>query len=76
MTEITRSSVGLREVLFDTLEAFVDGRISATHAKTVSKVADSILKSAALDLGYQSLISNSKDSLVSITPISLGLPKP
>lgn len=56
MAEITRSSDGLRKTLFETLEKFVNGEIDAIQAKTVAKVADSILKSAAIDLEYQRLV--------------------
>ena len=56
MAEITRSSDGLRKTLFETLEKFVSGEIDAIQAKTVAKVADSILKSAAIDLEYQRLV--------------------
>lgn len=56
MAVITRSSDGLRKTLFETLEKFVNGEIDAVQAKTIAKVADSILKSAAIDLEYQRLV--------------------
>ena len=56
MAAITRSSDGLRKTLFETLEKFVNGEIDAIQAKTIAKVADSILKSAAIDLETQRLV--------------------
>lgn len=56
MAAITRSSGGLRKTLFETLEKFVSGEIDAVQAKTIAKVADSILKSATIDLEYQRLV--------------------
>ena len=56
MAAIARTSDGLRRTLFDTLQDFVDGKIDVAQAKTIAKVADSILKSAAIDLEYQRLV--------------------
>jgi len=56
MAEITRSTDGLRKTLFETLEKFCSGEIDAIQAKTVAKVSDSILKSAAIDLEYNRLV--------------------
>lgn len=56
MAEITRSSDGLRKTLFETLEKFVSGEIDAIQAKTVAKVANAILRSAAIDMEYQHLV--------------------
>lgn len=53
---VQRSSNGLRETLFDTLDSLIMGEIEVAEAKTRAKVADSILKSVALDLEYQRLV--------------------
>lgn len=53
---ITRTSDGLRRILFDTLDQFLDSKITAVDAKTVAKLADSILKSAAVDLEHKRLV--------------------
>lgn len=56
MTRTTRTSEGLRRILFDTLDKFLDSQMTALDAKTVAKLADSILKSAAVDLEHKRLV--------------------
>lgn len=57
LAKTTRTSEGLRSTLFDTLDAFLNGEIDAINAKTVAKLADSLLKSVALDLEHKRLIT-------------------
>ena len=52
----TRTSEGLRSTLFDTLDKFLSGQIDVQQAKTVAKLADSLLKSVAVDLEYKRLV--------------------
>jgi len=42
--------------LFNTLDAFLSGEIDAVQAKTTAKLADSILKSVAIDLEHKRLV--------------------
>jgi hypothetical protein len=56
MTQATRTSEGLRRILFDTLDKFLASEMTAIDAKTVAKLADSILKSAAVDLEHKRLV--------------------
>lgn len=56
MTVTTRTSEGLRSTLFDTLDKFLNGEIDSVSAKTVAKLADSLLKSVAVDLEYKRLV--------------------
>lgn len=56
MTQVIRTSEGLRRILFDTLDKFLVSDITATDAKTVAKLSDSILKSAAVDLEHKRLV--------------------
>jgi hypothetical protein len=58
VNKTVRTSEGLRTTLFDTLDAFRNNEIDSVHAKTVSKLADSLLKSVALDLEHKRLISD------------------
>lgn len=58
MAVTTRTSEGLRSTLFDTLDAFMNNEIDAVHAKTVAKLADSLLKSVSIDLEYKRLITD------------------
>jgi len=54
----TRTSEGLRSTLFDTLDKFIKGEIDAVTAKTVAKIADSLLKSVAIDLEHKRLMTD------------------
>ena len=53
--ETTRTTEGLRNTLFDTLDQLLSGRIDIAHAKAITKVADSILKSAVVDIEYKKM---------------------
>lgn len=57
-TTTTRTSAGLRSTLFDTLDKFINGQLDAISAKTVAKLADSLLKSVAIDLEHKRLITD------------------
>jgi len=54
----TRTSEGLRSTLFDTLDKFMNNEIDVAQAKTVAKLADSLLKSVAIDLEYKRLVED------------------
>lgn len=58
LTTTTRTSEGLRSTLFDTLDKFINGQLDAISAKTVAKLADSLLKSVAIDLEHKRLVSD------------------
>ena len=51
-----RTSEGLTSTLFDTLDMFLKGEIDAEQAKTVSKIADTLLKSVAVDIEHKKLV--------------------
>lgn len=57
MATTLRTSEGLRKTLFTTLDKFINGEIDAISAKTVAKLADSLLKSVAVDLEHKRLVS-------------------
>jgi hypothetical protein len=54
----TRTSEGLRSVLFDTLDQFLNNQIDAGQAKTVAKLADTLLKSVEVDLEHRKLVNS------------------
>lgn len=58
MKTTTRTSEGLRGTLFDALDNFINGKIDSVSAKTVAKLADSLLKSVAIDLEHKRLVSD------------------
>lgn len=59
------TSDGLRSTLFKTLESFLKGEVDAAHAKTVSKICDSITKSAAVDIEYKKLVLEMSKNIAS-----------
>lgn len=48
--KITRSTAGLRDVAFDTLEKFLAGEVNADHVKAVNGTISTICQTVALDL--------------------------
>lgn len=57
-----RTSAGLREYLFDTLEALRDGRMQADEAKAGAMVAVTIIKSVEMEIRYrQELLAAKKE---------------
>lgn len=48
--KITRSTAGLRDVAFDTLEQFLNGGVNADHVKAVNSAISTICQTVALDL--------------------------
>jgi hypothetical protein len=45
-----RSAAGLRDVLFEELDAFRNGKVSVKHAQTVVNIARSIIDSSRLEI--------------------------
>lgn len=57
-----RTSAGLREFLFETLEALRDGRMAADEAKASAMVAGTIIKSVEMEIRFrQELLAAKKD---------------
>ena len=75
MQETTRTSEGLRSTLFTTLDRFLNGEIDHIQAKTTAKLADSILKSVAVDLEYKRLIGEmaTKEGPQSVAALRLNI---
>ena len=48
--KITRSTAGLRDVAFDALEQFLNGRVNADHLKAINGTISTICQTVALDL--------------------------
>lgn len=58
---MNRSTEGLRDVLFDTLERFQKKEIDASHVKAVTSLTNSILATVAKDLEAARLLDDLKD---------------
>lgn len=59
---IDRSTVGVRDFLFDEMERLANGQIDEKRLKIMAKAGDTILKSAALDITAKKMISDAKNS--------------
>lgn len=68
---ITRSSLGLRNCLFDELDGLVEGTTSPAKANAVARVAAQIVSSARLDLDFAHKASKSKAQITG-SDIKLG----
>lgn len=56
MTKVTRTTEGVRDVLFKELEGFLDGRFDKDHVESVTKVTGAIAKTVVLDLEARKLL--------------------
>lgn len=66
-----RTSLGLRDVLFEEIDALRTGESNPARASAVSKLAVQIVNSTKLELDYQRLIKDD-EKLVELKPIALG----
>ena len=57
---IDRSTVGIRDFIFDEMERLANGQSDVDRLKAMSKAGDTILKAAALDITVQKMISEEK----------------
>lgn len=57
---VERSAAGLREALFDTIDALRAGRIDVQQANAIAKSAETILKSVDVQISYERLRLDSK----------------
>jgi hypothetical protein len=49
---VVRTSEGLRNILFSTLESYLSDEIDAERARTIVRVSDALMKSVAVDLEH------------------------
>lgn len=56
MSPITRSTSGLRTVLFEEMEALRSGRSSAQQARSIAMMANSILQSVQVEIEYHKYV--------------------
>lgn len=70
-----RTSLGLRDTLFDELDALRDGSSTPQRAGAIAKLAVQIVNTVNLELDFQKYVANSPKSIpggVSTTPLNLG----
>ena len=64
--KITRSSTGLVDALFETIDQLNAKEIDAEHARAISHSARSIVQIAKLELEFRSFSDSSNTKLVSL----------
>ncbi len=76
LKKVTRTTEGLREVLFDELDGFLRGQVDIEHADTVQKLTGAILKTVAKDIEATKLLlimNAGKDQPKAIADLNLNL---
>lgn len=56
-TKISRSTTGLRDVLFEEMEALRSGVSNAARARSIAMMANSILQSVQVEIEYHKYVS-------------------
>lgn len=72
---VERTSQGLRDALFDELDALRNGESNPARASAMSKLAVQIINSAIMEIEFQKHVKSSpsgKDLTLLGTPIALG----
>jgi hypothetical protein len=75
MPNVSRTSSGLRDALFDELDDLRNGRTNPTKANAVSKIASSIISTVEMELEVHRIMSKADASAVpaaSLPSFALG----
>lgn len=73
--EVKRTSTGLRDALFDELEALRSGKSNPTQANAVAKIAGSVVETVKMEIEAQKFIAQMQKVTPSdreIKPLQLG----
>lgn len=73
MTPVARSSAGLRDAIFDEIDAIRNGTGNPTRANAVAKLAAGIVETVRMELEVQRFAASSANKPA---PALDGLPKP
>ena len=71
-----KSTQGLREVLFDELDAFLSGKVDSDHVKAVTRLTGGILATVAKDLEaakFLNEISKDRNTPQAVADLNLNL---
>lgn len=63
-----KTTAGLRESLFETLEGVKSGKISPAEAKAVAVIAEKIIETADLELRFSSLCAHLDEGNTGVSP--------
>lgn len=55
---VSRTSAGLRDALFDEIDALRDGSSNAARARSVAMLANSVLQSVTAEIEYHKYVSD------------------
>jgi len=70
---VIRTSIGLRDALFDEIDALKAGNSNPSRASAMSKLAVQIINSAKMEAQFQQYCtSTTGNSLVASKPVQLG----
>lgn len=71
---VVRTSAGLRDALFDELDALRAGRTNASKANSTAKLADGIINTVRMEMEVQRHLSNIGDQAKVVSTNTLGEP--
>ena len=74
-TPITRSSAGLRDAIFDEIDAIRDGTGNPTRANAVAKLAATVVETVRMELEVQKYANTAASKAKTAEHIN-GLPQP
>ena len=75
MTAVNRSSAGLRDAIFDEIDAIRNGSSNPTRANAVAKLAGSIVETVRMELDVQRYAHQTAGQATAIDSVS-SLPRP
>ncbi len=76
MTKVTRTTEGLRDILFEEMERFLDGKVEDTHVNAITKITGSILKTVVVDLEAKKMVermNSGRDQDKAVGDLNLNL---
>ena len=74
--QVTRTSKGLQETLFDEIDSLRDGTTTPQSARTIASLASGIIQTAKLEMDYGRFIADQRSGREEITEpktIQLGV---
>jgi hypothetical protein len=79
MPSVSRSSQGLRDLMFDELDAIRNGRSNPNRLIAVSKIACQIINSVKMEIEYQKHVASSaqvseRNEFINGSNLQLGAP--
>ena len=71
---VQRTSAGLREAIFDEIDAIRSGKSNPTRANAVAKLATGVVETVRMEIEVQRHLKNFPADKQAITGATLGLP--